>query len=121
MEQLVKDIYKILSCYNTYADELPLKDEFGEELDYLNNSYVTYKIGNSSDRSYKDIYDLEVQVITNKVNKFIAQKIGLEIESKLNKTKLTNARINRKNAWLVRFVDEDSKENIVLQYDINIF
>ena len=34
---------------------------------------------------------------------------------------LTAARITRKNAWLVQFVDEEDKQNIVLQYDLNKF
>ena len=41
--------------------------------------------------------------------------------SKLNKKVLTAARITRKNAWLVQFIDDENKQNIVLQYDLNKF
>lgn len=116
-----KEICNLLKEFNVYIDELPLKDENGKKLDYLKNIYVTYSIKNASDFTYKDIFDLELQVITDKTNKFDAQEVAMAIDSKLNKKVLTAARITRKNAWLVQFVDEEDKQNIVLQYDLNKF
>lgn len=116
-----KEICNLLKEFNVYIDELPLKDENGKKLDYLKNIYVTYSIKNASDFTYKDIFDLELQVITDKTNKFDAQVVAMAIDSKLNKKVLTAARITRKNAWLVQFVDEEDKQNIVLQYDLNKF
>ena len=116
-----KEICSLLNEFNVYIDELPLKDENGKKLDYLKNIYVTYSIKNASDFTYKDIFDLELQVITDKTNKFDAQEVAMAIDSKLNKKVLTAARITRKNAWLVQFVDEEDKQNIVLQYDLNKF
>ena len=116
-----KEICNLLKEFNVYIDELPLKDENGKKLAYLKNIYVTYSIKNASDFTYKDIFDLELQVITDKTNKFDAQEVAMAIDSKLNKKVLTAARITRKNAWLVQFVDEEDKQNIVLQYDLNKF
>lgn len=116
-----KEICNLLNEFNVYIDELPLKGENGKKLDYLSNIYVTYSIKNASDFTYKDIFDLELQVITDKTNKFDAQEVAMTIDSKLNKKVLTAARITRKNAWLVQFVDEENKQNIVLQYDLNKF
>ena len=116
-----KEICNLLKEFNVYIDELPLKDENGKKLNYLENIYVTYSIKNASDFTYKDIFDLELQVITDKTNKFDAQEVAMAIDSKLNKKVLTAARITRKNAWLVQFVDEEDKQNIVLQYDLNKF
>ena len=114
-------IYRILDCFNTYIDELPLKDENGKELNYLDNIYVTYSFKGASDKVYKNIFDLEVQVITDKKNKFEAQEVARIIDSRLNKTHLNGARITKKNAWLVEFIDEENKQNIILQYDLNKF
>lgn len=119
--KILEELSEILSPYNYYLDELPLKDERGHKLDYLKNIYVTYAIKGASDGIYKDIFDLELQVITDKTNKFDAQEVAMAIDSKLNKKVLTAARITRKNAWLVQFVDEEDKQNIVLQYDLNKF
>ncbi len=116
-----KEIYKLLNEFNVYIDELPVKDEENRELDYLNNVYVTYTIKNARDSVYKNIFDLELQVITHKKNKFDAQEVAITIDSILNKKVLNAARITRKNAWLVLFIDEDDKQNIVLQYDLNKF
>ena len=116
-----KEICNLLKEFNVYIDELPLKDENGKKLDYLKNIYVTYSIKNASDFTYKDIFDLELQIITDKKNKFDAQEVAMTIDSKLNKKVLTAARITRKNAWLVQFIDEEDKQNIVLQYDLNKF
>ena len=116
-----KEICNLLKEFNVYIDELPLKDENGKKLDYLKNIYVTYSIKNASDFTYKDIFDLELQVITDKTNKFDAQEVAMAIDSKLNKKVLTAARITRKNAWLVQFIDDENKQNIVLQYDLNKF
>ena len=116
-----KEICNLLKEFNVYIDELPLKDENGKKLNYLENIYVTYSIKNARDSTYKDIFDLELQVITDKTNKFDAQEVAMAIDSKLNKKVLTAARITRKNAWLVQFVDEEDKQNIVLQYDLNKF
>ena len=116
-----KEICSLLNEFNVYIDELPLKDENGKKLDYLKNIYVTYSIKNASDFTYKDIFDLELQVITDKTNKFDAQEVAMAIDSKLNKKVLTAARITRKNAWLVQFIDDENKQNIVLQYDLNKF
>ena len=116
-----KEICSLLNEFNVYIDELPLKDENGKKLNYLENIYVTYSIKNARDSTYKDIFDLELQVITDKTNKFDAQEVAMAIDSKLNKKVLTAARITRKNAWLVQFVDEEDKQNIVLQYDLNKF
>lgn len=116
-----KEICNLLKEFNVYIDELPLKDENGKKLNYLENIYVTYSIKNASDSIYKDIFDLELQVITDKTNKFDAQEVAMAIDSKLNKKVLTAARITRKNAWLVQFIDDENKQNIVLQYDLNKF
>ena len=116
-----KEICNLLNEFNVYIDELPLKDENGKKLDYLKNIYVTYSIKNASDFTYKDIFDLELQIITDKKNKFDAQEVAMTIDSKLNKKVLTAARITRKNAWLVQFIDDENKQNIVLQYDLNKF
>ena len=116
-----KEICNLLNEFNVYIDELPLKDENGKKLDYLENIYVTYSIKNASDFTYKDIFDLELQIITDKKNKFDAQEVAMTIDSKLNKKVLTAARITRKNAWLVQFIDDEDKQNIVLQYDLNKF
>ena len=116
-----KEICNLLKEFNVYIDELPLKDENGKKLNYLENIYVTYSIKNASDFTYKDIFDLELQIITDKKNKFDAQEVAMTIDSKLNKKVLTAARITRKNAWLVQFIDEEDKQNIVLQYDLNKF
>lgn len=119
LKTVSKEVYKLLDDFNAYMDELPLKDEREQELNYLDNIYVTYSFKGASDGSYKDVVDLEVQVITNKKNKFEAQKIANLINNRLNKKKLTNARITKKNAWYVDFVDEDDKENIILQYNLD--
>ena len=116
-----KEICNLLKEFNVYIDELPLKDENGKKLNYLENIYVTYSIKNASDFTYKDIFDLELQIITDKKNKFDAQEVAMTIDSKLNKKVLTAARITRKNAWLVQFIDDENKQNIVLQYDLNKF
>ena len=116
-----KEICNLLKEFNVYIDELPLKDENGKKLNYLENIYVTYSIKNASDFTYKDIFDLELQVITDKTNRFDAQEVAMAIDSKLNKKVLTAARITRKNAWLVQFIDDENKQNIVLQYDLNKF
>lgn len=116
-----KEICNLLKEFNVYIDELPLKDENGKKLNYLENIYVTYSIKNARDSTYKDIFDLELQVITDKTNKFDAQEVAMAIDSKLNKKVLTAARITRKNAWLVQFIDDENKQNIVLQYDLNKF
>lgn len=116
-----KEICNLLKEFNVYIDELPLKDENGKKLNYLENIYVTYSIKNARDSTYKDIFDLELQVITDKTNKFDAQEVAMAIDSKLNKKVLTAARITRKNAWLVQFIDDEHKQNIVLQYDLNKF
>ena len=116
-----KEICNLLKEFNVYIDELPLKDENGKKLNYLENIYVTYSIKNASDFTYKDIFDLELQVITNKTNKFDAEEVAMRIDAILNKKVLTAARITRKNAWLVQFIDEEDKQNIVLQYDLNKF
>lgn len=121
LKELNREVYSLLDCFNTFIDELPLKDEHNKKLDYLENIYVAYSIKNSRDNVYKDIFDLEVQVISDKKNKFETQEIAFLIDKKLNKQILTGARINRKNAWLVRFADHGNKENIVLQYDLNKF
>lgn len=121
MKEINREIYNSLNCFNTYADELPLKDENSVELDYINNIYVTYSITNSNDGTYKNIYDLEIQVITNKANKFEAEEIISIIDKKINKKVLTKARITKKNAWLIHFIDEENKLNAVLQYDLNRF
>ena len=63
---------EILSPYNYYLDELPLKDERGRKLDYLKNIYVTYAIKGTSDGIYKNVNDLEVQIITDAKNKIKA-------------------------------------------------
>ena len=116
-----KEICNLLKEFNVYIDELPLKDESGKKLNYLEDIYVTYSIKNASDFTYKDIFDLELQIITDKKNKFDAQEVAMTIDSKLNKKVLTAARITRKNAWLVQFIDDENKQNIVLQYDLNKF
>lgn len=116
-----KEICNLLNEFNVYIDELPLKGENGKKLDYLSNIYVTYSIKNASDFTYKDIFDLELQVITNKTNKFDAEEVAMRIDAILNKKVLTAARITRKNAWLVQFIDDENKQNIVLQYDLNKF
>ena len=116
-----KEIYKLLNEFNVYIDELPLKDENGKKLDYLKNIYVTYSIKNASDFTYKDIFDLELQIITDKKNKFDAEEVAMRIDAILNKKVLNTARITRKNAWLVQFIDDEHKQNIVLQYDLNKF
>ena len=116
-----KEICNLLKEFNVYIDELPLKDENGKKLNYLENIYVTYSIKNARDSTYKDIFDLELQVITDKTNKFDAQEVAMAIDSKLNKKVLTAARITRKNAWLVQFIDDENKQNIALQYDLNKF
>lgn len=116
-----KEICNLLKEFNVYIDELPLKDENGKKLNYLENIYVTYSIKNASDSTYKDIFDLELQVITDKKNKFDAQDVAMRIDAILNKKVLNTARITRKNAWLVQFIDDEHKQNIVLQYDLNKF
>lgn len=119
LKTVSKEVYKLLDDFNAYMDELPLKDEREQELNYLDNIYVTYSFKGASDGSYKDVVDLEVQVITNKKNKFEAQEIANLINNRLNKKKLTNARITKKNAWYVDFIDEEGKENIILQYNLD--
>lgn len=116
-----KEICSLLNEFNVYIDELPLKNEEGKKLDYLKNIYVTYSIKNASDFTYKNIFDLELQVVTNKANKFNAQEVAMKIDTILNKKVLTDARITRKNAWLVQFIDDENKQNVVLQYDLNKF
>ena len=44
-----KEICNLLKEFNVYIDELPLKDENGKKLNYLENIYVTYSIKNASD------------------------------------------------------------------------
>ena len=39
----------------------------------------------------------------------------------INKKTLTGARVNRKNAYLTQFIDDEGKQNIILQYNINKF
>lgn len=119
--KILEEMSEILSPYNYYLDELPLKDERGRKLDYLKNIYVTYAIKGTSDGIYKNVNDLEVQIITDAKNKIKAFDLAEEIDKKLNKKFLTGARINRKNVWKVNFIDEENKENIVLQYDLNVY
>ena len=45
-------------------------------------------------------------------------EVAITIDSILNKKVLNAARITRENAWLVPLIDEDDKQNIVLQYDL---
>lgn len=116
-----KEICSLLNEFNVYMDELPLKNEKDKKLNFLKEIYVTYSIKNASDFTYKNIFDLELQLITDKKNKFEAQETAFKIDSILNKKVLSNARITRKNAWLVQFIDDDNKQNIVLQYDLNKF
>ena len=116
-----KEICSLLNEFNIYMDELPLKNEKDKKLNFLKEIYVTYSIKNASDFTYKNIFDLELQVTTDKKNKFEAQETAFKIDSILNKKVLSNARITRKNAWLVQFIDDDNKQNIVLQYDLNKF
>ena len=70
LRRISGDIYKILEGFNVFLDELPCKDENGTELDYINNIYATYSLGSISDFYYKNIIDLEIQVVTDNVNKF---------------------------------------------------
>lgn len=119
--KILEELSEILSPYNYYLDELPLKDERGHKLDYLKNIYVTYAIKGASDGIYKDVNDLEVQIITDAKNRIKAFELAEEINEKLNRKFLTGARINKKNAWKVNFIDEENKENIVLQYDLNVY
>ena len=101
---------------------MPLKDEEGKDLDYLNNIYVTYKLLEIRDMVYKNEIPLEIQVISNKINKDKIDKISIEIDQILNKKVLTKARVVRQNVWLVPFFDiEEENEYITLQYYISMF
>ncbi|MDU1584907.1 MAG: hypothetical protein E6860_05095 [Clostridium sp.] len=122
LDLLKEEIYSLLSNYNTYANCLPLKDEEGKDLDYLNNIYVTYKLLEIRDMVYKNEIPLEIQVISNKINKDKIDKISIEIDQILNKKVLTKARVVRQNVWLVPFFDiEEENEYITLQYYISMF
>lgn len=122
LDLLKEEIYSLLSNYNTYANYLPLKDEEGKDLDYLNNIYVTYKLLEIRDMVYKNEIPLEIQVISNKINKDKIDKISIEIDQILNKKVLTKARVVRQNVWLVPFFDiEEENEYITLQYYISMF
>ncbi len=122
LDLLKEEIYSLLSNYKTYANYLPLKDEEGKDLDYLNNIYVTYKLLEIRDMVYKNEIPLEIQVISNKINKDKIDKISIEIDQILNKKVLTKARVVRQNVWLVPFFDiEEENEYITLQYYISMF
>ena len=80
--KILEELSEILSPYNYYLDELPLKDERGRKLDYLKNIYVTYAIKGASDGIYKNVNDLEVQIITDAKNKIKAFELAEEINEK---------------------------------------
>ena len=105
-ESLKEDEKKVIGDNTEYVANFIFDEEWNGKVKtarFINNGI------------YKDVNDLEVQIITDTKNKIKAFDLAEEIDKKLNRKFLTGARINRKNAWKVNFIDEENKENIVLQ------
>lgn len=116
--KLIEDeIYNVIVTLsnNVFLDELPLKDELGKELDYINKVYVTYRLLDIDNGSYRDNIFLEVQVVSNKENKIQSQDLAINLDKKLNRTILSESRIIRQNAWFIPATIDD-KYYATLQY-----
>ena len=54
LKTVSKEVYKLLEGFNAYMDELPLKDEREQKLNYLYNIYVIYSFKGERDGRNKD-------------------------------------------------------------------
>ena len=122
LKLLQQELYKLLSeGNNLYLDYLPIKDENDNELDYLNNTYITYSLKNIEDLGYKDSIILEIEVVSDLSNKIDVQAKALYIDKLLNNTWIEscNSKIIRSNIYFMTFDDLENKKSLVtLSYKI---
>lgn len=123
MELLQEELYKLISgCSdNVYLDYLPTTDENDNELDYLNNIYINYSLKNIEDLSYKDSIILEIEVVSNLINKIKVQSKAVEIDKLLSGLWIENccSKIIRSNVYFMPFDDLENKESMItLSYKI---
>ncbi|SCJ00030.1 Uncharacterised protein [uncultured Clostridium sp.] len=122
LKLLQQEIYKILSLDNNlYLDYLPIEDENDNELDYLNNTYITYSLKNIEDLGYKDSIILEIEVVSDLSNKIKVQAKAFDIDKLLNNTWVDNcnSKIIRSNVYYMPIDDlENNKSLVTLSYKI---
>ena len=122
LKLLQQEIYKILSIDNNlYLDYLPIEDENGNELDYLNSTYITYSLKNIEDLGYKDSIILEIEVVSDLSNKIKVQAKALDIDKLLNNTWVDkcSSKIIRSNVYYMPIDDLENKKSLVtLSYKI---
>ena len=122
LKLLQQEIYKILSLDNNlYLDYLPIKDENDNELDYINNTYITYSLKNIEDLGYKDSIILEIEVVSDLSNKIDVQTKAFDIDKLLNNAWIENSssKIIRSNVYFIPFDDLENKKSLVaLSYKI---
>ncbi|MBS4956567.1 MAG: hypothetical protein KHZ99_05920 [Clostridium sp.] len=123
MELLQEELYKLLSSCsdNVYLDYLPATDENDNELDYLNNIYINYSLKNIEDLAYKDSIILEIEVVSNLINKIKVQSKAVEVDKLLKNCWIENcySKIIRSNVYFITFDDLESKQSMVtLSYKI---
>lgn len=122
LKLLQQEIYKILSIDNNlYLDYLPIKDENDNELDYLNNTYITYSLKNIEYLEYKDSIILEIEVVSDLSNKIKVQAKAFDIDKLLNNAWIDNcsSKIIRSNIYFMPFDDLENKKSLVtLSYKI---
>lgn len=122
LKLLQQEIYKILSeGNNLYLDYLPIKDENDNELDYLNNTYITYSLKNIEDLGYKASIILEIEVVSDLSNKIDVQAKAFDIDKLLNNAWIDNcsSKIIRSNIYFMPFDDLENKKSLVtLSYKI---
>ena len=119
---LQKELYKLLSeGNNLYLDYLPIEDEKGNKLDYLNKVYITYSLKNIEDLSYKDSIILEIEIVSELINKIDVQAKAFDIDKLLKDVWIENcgSKIIRSNIYYINFDDlEKNKALVTLSYKI---
>lgn len=122
LKLLQQELYKILSIDNNlYLDYLPIEDENGNELDYLNSTYITYSLKNIEDLGYKDSIILEIEVVSDLSNKIDVQTKAFDIDKLLSNAWIENSssKIIRSNVYFMSFDDLENKKSLVtLSYKI---
>ena len=102
-------------------NQLTVIDENGNELDYLNSTYITYSLKNIEDLGYKDSIILEIEVVSDLSNKIDVQTKAFDIDKLLSNAWIENSssKIIRSNVYFMSFDDLENKKSLVtLSYKI---
>lgn len=118
LDLLEQEIYTLISEGNeVYPNYLPLDD-----LNYLNNTYVTYSLDNIENlATYKDSILLELQVVSGLDNYTNVQSKAIELDSILKDKWIENcnSKIIRSNIYYMPLKDlEENKFIVTLNYKI---